>query len=249
MTQPLVIKISGHELDDTGYLQAFAEVVRDLGEPVVIVHGGGKEISALQVQMGITPAYVDGLRITDAASLSLVEMVLTGTVNKRLVRTLINAGVDALGVCGADRGVIRAEKLAHPTVDMGYTGTVSGVRADVLMEWLAQKITLVISPICVGRDHNFNVNADLVAGAVAGAVRASRLIFLSNVPAVLMDGVAVDKLTSEQASAMITDGTIFGGMIPKVQTALAALEQGVPAAVITNLEGLRRGTGTHFVRA
>lgn len=247
MSATLVIKLSGHELDDPAYLKAFAQVVHDVGQPVIIVHGGGKEISALQTQMGITPQYVNGIRITDLPSLALVEMVLSGTVNKRLVRSLVNAGVDALGLSGADRGAVRAVKMSHPTVDMGFTGTVAEVRADVFNGYLQQGTTLVLSPICMGVEHNFNVNADVVAGAVASAVNADRLIFLSNVPAVMSDGVTMDNLTRQQAENMIADGTIFGGMIPKVQTALAALEQGISASVITNLEGLRAGTGTRIV--
>ncbi len=244
----IVIKISGHELDDAAHLAGFAGVVAALNTPTVIVHGGGKEISALQTQMGIEPRYVDGLRITDAASLALVEMILCGVVNKRLVRTLIHAGMDALGMSGVDRGLIRAQKMAHASVDMGYTGVIASVREDVLIELLDMNITPVIAPICLGVDSNFNVNADHVAGAVAGALDAERLVFLSNVPGVLVDGVVAPTLTPRQTEALITDGTISGGMIPKVRTALDALSNGASQAVITNLAGLSSGGGTVFKR-
>jgi acetylglutamate kinase len=242
----IVIKISGHELDDIAHLTAFAGVVAALKTPTVIVHGGGKEISALQTQMGIEPRYVDGLRITDEPSLALVEMVLCGAVNKRLVRMLINAGVDALGMSGVDRGLIRAQKMVHQAVDMGYTGVIASVREDVLVELLNMNITPVIAPICLGVDSNFNVNGDHVAGAVAGALDAERLVFLSNVPGVLVNGEVAATLTPAQTDALIADGTISGGMIPKVRTALDALNNGASQAVITNLAGLSSGGGTVF---
>lgn len=246
MAVPIVIKISGHELDDAAYLAEFASTIRALNVPTVIVHGGGKEISALQTQMGIDPRYVDGIRITDEVSLALVEMVLCGTVNKRLVRILLDAGVDALGMSGVDRGLVRAEKMPHPTQDMGYTGIVTAVRSDVLPDLLAQNITPVIAPICIGEGHNYNVNADHVAGAIAGALNADRLVFLSNVEGVLLEDRVLPKLTLEQVEAMIADGAIFGGMIPKVRTALHALRDGVKRAVITNLNGLQTHGGTVF---
>src|SRR5690606_1275153 len=144
MMTPIVIKISGHELDDAAFLVEFARAIRDLNLPTVIVHGGGKEISALQTRMGIEPRYLDGVRITDEASLALVEMVLCGTVNKRLVRILLDAGVDAIGISGVDRGLVRAEKMPHPTQDMGFTGMITAVRGEVLQELLAQKATPVV---------------------------------------------------------------------------------------------------------
>ncbi|MBE2183445.1 MAG: acetylglutamate kinase [Anaerolineae bacterium] len=246
MTAPIVIKISGHELDDAEYLAQFATVIRTFDSPVVIVHGGGKEISALQAEMGIDPKYVDGIRITDAASLQLVEMVLCGTVNKRLTRTLVNNGVDALGMSGVDMGLVRAEKMQVPGQDMGFTGVAVGVRGDVLLDLLARHITPVIAPICIGENHNYNVNADHVAGAIGGTLDAAQLVFLSNVPGVLLDGAVLPHLTPAKTEAMIASGAIFGGMIPKVRTALHALEDGVKQAVITDLDGLMARGGTVF---
>lgn len=249
---PIVIKISGHELDDAAYLTQFAAVVAGMvnATPVIIVHGGGKSISAMQEQMGITPRHADGIRITDAASLSVVEMVLRGSVNTALVRVLINAGVDALGMSGVDRGMIRAEKMTHPHEDMGFTGrvTAASVRAELLSNLLAQGMTPVIAPLCLSMNgaSAYNVNADHVAGAVAGAIGASRLIFLSNVPGVLVDGALIERLTPEKVERLIADGTIYGGMIPKVRTALEALTNGVKNAVITNLERLSGSGGTVF---
>jgi acetylglutamate kinase len=249
MAAPSIIKIGGHELDSADYLVEFAQVIRDLNAPTVIVHGGGKEISTLQQRLAIEPRFVDGVRVTDADSLALVEMVLCGTVNKRLARTLVNTGVNAIGISGVDGGLISAAKMLHEAVDMGFTGEVTAVRVDVLRSLLDLGITPVIAPICLGVDSNFNVNADHVAGALAAAVEAERLVFLSNVEGVLVNDQVVDVLTPKRAEALIADGTIFGGMIPKVRAALHALDDGVMQAVITNLEGLRTGGGTVFMKA
>lgn len=247
MVAPIIIKISGHELDDPAYLQQFAATIRALNMPTVIVHGGGKEISALQTQMGIEPRYLDGVRITDEASLALVEMVLCGTVNKRLVRILLDAGVDALGMSGVDRGLVRAKKMPDPSQDMEYTGVVTSVRSEVLRDLLAHNVTPVIAPICLGQGHNYNVNADHVAGTIASGLSAERLVFLSNVEGVLHNDRLLPKLTREQVEEMITDGIIFGGMILKVRTALEALNNGVNQAVITDLNGLQTHGGTVLI--
>ena len=248
MPAPIVIKISGHELDDAAVLAELAAVLRGSETPTVIIHGGGKEISALQQTMGIEPRYVDGLRVTDDASLAIVEMVLCGTVNKRIVRTLVNAGIDALGMSGVDLGLVSARQMAHPTVDMGYTGEATAVRVDVLLNLLDQGIVPVIAPICLGIERNFNVNADHVAGAIASAIDADRLIFLSNVEGVLVNERVVSTLTPDETEGLIASGTIFGGMIPKVRTALEALDKGVTQSVITNLKGLKSHGGTVFTR-
>ncbi|MBZ0296532.1 MAG: acetylglutamate kinase [Anaerolineae bacterium] len=245
---PIVIKIGGNEIDDPVFLEGLGTIIANLQEPVVIVHGGGKEISSLQKVMGIEPTYVDGVRVTDAPSLSIVEMVLCGTVNTRLVRRLLAAGVDALGMSGVDRGLIRAEKMPHPDRDMGFTGEVKAVRGEILLELLGKGITPVVAPISLGPDSTYNVNADHVAGAVAASIQAARVVFLTNVEGVLVDGQLRERLTPAETKALIDDGTIFGGMIPKVQTALHALESGVSQAVITNLQGLKSQSGTVFTR-
>ena len=246
MRDIIVIKISGHELDDPATLTGLANAVRVLSVQAVIVHGGGKEITALQTQMGIEARYVDGLRVTDAASLAVVEMALCGLINKRVVRTLLEAGVDAQGLSGVDRGLVRARRMAHDTVDMQFTGEIEAVNPAALRPLLDAGVTPVIAPVCVGQGTNYNVNADHVAGALAAALGAARLVFLSNVPGVLADGVLVPNLTPVQTNDLITRGVITGGMIPKVRTALGALEAGVHEVVITNLAGLADGTGTAF---
>jgi acetylglutamate kinase len=246
MSQSVIVKVSGHELDDPAYLSEFAQVIKGLNIPVVVVHGGGAEISAMQKTMGIEPRYQDGVRITDEASLKVVEMVLCGTVNKRLVRFLLAAGVDAQGMSGVDRGLVRAEKMQHPTQDMGFTGSITAVRGVVLTELLSAGVTPVVAPVCLGADSALNVNADHVAGAIAASISASRVVFLTNVRGVLVNDQLAPVLTPGRTQELIADGTIFGGMIPKVQTALHALERGVSQAVITDLKGLQAGTGTIF---
>jgi acetylglutamate kinase len=137
-------------------------------------------------------------------------------------------------------------QLTHPTIDTGFTGVPTTVRADVLQSILAEGVTPVIAPVCLGEDRpvNYNVNADHVAGAIAGAVNAKRVTFVSNVEGVLVGGQRCETLTHDEAIALIDDGTISGGMIPKIKTALDALERGVPQAAITNLEGLKSHGGT-----
>jgi acetylglutamate kinase len=246
--KPIVLKVSGHELSDHAYLTLFALTIAELKQPTVIVHGGGKEISSLQKTLGIEPRYLDGVRITDKDSLDLVTMVLCGLINKRLVRYLTAVGLEVQGLSGVDRGLVRATKMPHPEVDMGFTGEVAAVRGEILLDLLAQGITPVIAPVCLGEDTEYNVNADYVAGAVASSIDAERLIFLSNVEGVIAEKQLLRSLSPEATEKLIADGTIYGGMIPKVQTALEALSKGVERAVITDLAGLKTHGGTVFTK-
>jgi len=241
-----VLKIGGHDIADETFLAALAAILRQWTQPPVIVHGGGKEISELQTRLNIKPVYADGVRVTDAPSLAVVEMVLCGTVNKRLVRILNAGGVLAQGLSGVDQQLITARQMPHPSLDMGCTGEVAAVRADPLRQLLAAGVTPVIAPVCYGEAHNFNVNADHVAGAVARALSAARVIFLTNVPGVLQEDDLLPHLTPERTQALIDAGVIAGGMIPKVRTALATVQSDVARAVITNLDGLRHNSGTIF---
>ena len=248
-TQPetVVIKVGGNEIDDDSFLTGFVAAVAELRRqtPVVIVHGGGKEIGDLHRRLDIPFEFVEGLRVTTADSLRLVEMVLSGLVNTRLTRWLVNGGVPALGISGVDLGTVRVEPLRPNGQDIGFVGQIVAVQADPLQRWLAEGVTPVISPISLGLDgQSYNVNADQVAAAVAVAVGAIRLVFVSNVPGVLLDGAVADQLTIDQVEAHIASGQISGGMIPKVRAATEALQAGAPAAVITNLAGLAAGGGT-----
>lgn len=244
-----VVKISGHYLDDKALLRQFAQTVARFDRRLVIVHGGGKEISRLQQKLKIKPRYVDGLRVTDRASLTLVEMVLCGTVNKRLVRHLLAAGVDAQGLSGVDRGLVRARQMQRPAADMGYTGAVEAVRPQVITDLFELGVTPVVAPVSLGEGSNFNLNADPVAGAIAAAIGAEEIVFISNVTGVLVGRESVAELKASEAEAHISSGVIHGGMIPKVKTALNVLSAGVPRAVICDLNGWANGSGTTLVGA
>ncbi len=240
-----VLKIGGHDIADDTFLCRLTQAVGQASEPVIIVHGGGKEISELQSKLDIKPRYIDGVRITDAEALPIVEMILCGIVNKRLVRYFISAEVDAMGLSGVDRGLVRATKMTHSKIEnMGYTGVVSHVRGDVVLDLVKQGITPIIAPICLGEDSNYNVNADHVASAIAVATDATQLVFLTNIAGVMQHGEIHPVLTPTEIETLINQQIITDGMIPKVRMATHALEQGVYAVKITNLAGFISNTGT-----
>lgn len=248
-----IIKVGGNELADPAFLQGLAQSVKTIqeksGEPVVIIHGGGKAIADLQAKLGLETVKVDGLRVTDAASLEVAEMVLSGQSNKLIVKALLAAGVDAIGLSGIDGGLLRCHKQEHPTADLGFVGTITEVRAEMLQQLAAQGFTAVISPISLGFDgHTYNVNADDAASAVALALNADLLNFVSNVPGVLKNGERVPTLTIAETEALIEQGVITDGMIPKVRAACTAVAQGVQQARIVNLAGLAGESGTIFNR-
>jgi acetylornithine/N-succinyldiaminopimelate aminotransferase len=175
-------------------------------------------------------------------------MVLAGRVNKRIVSALSSENVDAIGLSGIDRGAVKAEKLEHPNGDLGWVGRVVSVRREVFSQLLEDGVTAVLSPVCWGSSGEvFNVNADHVAAAVATALDADVLVFVSNVPGLLVEGRPVPLLRPSMVDALIADGAVSGGMIPKVRSAVAALDAGVQAVRITDLEGLGQGTGTTLV--
>ncbi len=240
----LVLKVGGNEIDDASFLTGFALAVAGMTDTPVIVHGGGKEIADLQLKFGLTPHFVEGLRVTDDTSLAIAEMVLSGRVNKRIVATLLLAGVDAIGLSGVDRGVVRVEKMQHPAGDLGRVGKVTSVRGEVLHDFVARKIVPVVSPISLGDDGAYNVNADSVACAIAAALNADAVVFVTNVAGVLRDDRVIPSLTAREAETLIKSQVIRGGMIPKVRAALDAITGGAKAARITNLEGLTNGSGT-----
>lgn len=244
----LVIKVGGNELDDSAFVAEFTRLVAALRPAPALVHGGGKEIGILQEALGGTPRFVAGLRFTDATALTAAEMVLCGSVSTRLVAALLAAGADALGMSGVDRGLIQVVKQEHPAGDLGRVGRPTAVRGDILRTLLAQGVIPVIAPISLGPDGPYNVNADEVAGAVAAALDADEVVFVTNVPGVLVGGDVAGRLTRADVERLIGDTTISGGMIPKVRAALTALDAGVRAARITNLTGLAQG-GTTIVAA
>ncbi|MCC7355701.1 MAG: acetylglutamate kinase [Anaerolineae bacterium] len=246
----LVLKVGGNELDDPAFLDGLAGAIGWLGADhrVVLVHGGGKEIAAWQEKLGLTPRFIEGLRVTDDQSMAVAEMVLSARTNKMLVARLLRAGILAAGISGVDGGLLIVEKMTHPAGDLGRVGRIVGSDPLILRALLAGGFVPVVSPISLGRDgRSYNVNADQAAQAVAVALGASALVFVSNVPGVKANGQVVESLTVAQAEGWIADGTISGGMIPKVRAALSAVGAGVRRAVITNLAGLRENSGTAVV--
>lgn len=236
-------------MDDKDFVKRLGQAVAALDEAPILVHGGGKEVRQLQERLGVEPQYIDGLRVTDEQSLDIVQMVLVGRINKRVVSSMSMAGVDAFGMSGVDRGAIKAEKLEHPSGDLGWVGRVVDVRTEVFTRLLEDGVTPVLSPICFGADGSmFNVNADHVALAVAVAVQAEALVFVSNVPGVLRDGEVIPNLTAAEVEQLIEEKVIINGMVPKTRSALAAVDGGVQAVRITNLDGLKAGTGTTIVK-
>lgn len=247
MLPATALKIGGAELAEGPILDELVESLVGLAHecPLVIVHGGGGEIADLQKRLGLEPTFVDGLRVTDAESLRVAQMVLSGLVNKRLTARLVSRGVRALGMSGVDGGVLQARRLQHPSGDLGYVGEITGVDVDCLTNLLGLGFTPVLSPISLGENGTvYNVNADHAALAVAGALRAAELIFLTDVPGVRYGDTLLPRLTVQAAEEYIAAGVITGGMIPKVRSALQAVARGVAGARITNLAGLAAGTGT-----
>jgi acetylglutamate kinase len=250
MSDLQVIKVGGNELDDSSFLAQLVATLAGLaqrGTKLVLVHGGGKALTALLSALQIETRFQDGLRVTDARTRDAALMALSGLTNKQLVTALTMHGVDAIGLSGLDAGLIRAERL-NPT--LGFVGRPTHVRAELLRACLAQGWLPVIAPMSLGEDGEiYNVNADHVAGAVAAAMNAALLTFVTNVPGVLdRGGELLSELSAAQAEALIADGTISGGMIPKVRTALEALSAGVGRVRITNLEGIANHAGTIFAR-
>lgn len=246
-----VIKVGGNELADPAFLQGLAQGIEQIqnktGHTAVIVHGGGKAIADMQNKLGLPTVKVDGLRVTDAASLSVAEMVLSGHSNKLIVKALLAAGLPALGISGVDGGLIRCQKKHHPAADLGFVGEVVAVNASLIERLSAAGLTAVISPISLGLDgHTYNINADEAATAVAGAIHASVLHFVSNVPGVLQNEAILPRLTIAQTEDLIRSGVITDGMIPKVRAACTAVSQGIAQARIVNLTGLAGEGGTIF---
>jgi acetylglutamate kinase len=244
-----VLKIGGNELEEPEFLRGLGDTVAAMDEPVVIVHGGGRAIADMQARLGLETVKVDGLRVTDAASLAVSQMVLSGHTNKTIVVALLSAGVQAVGISGVDGGLLRCVRKQHPAADLGFVGQIVEVHPQLIHILVAQGITPVISPISLGLEGQvYNINADEAAGAIAAALKARVLNFISNVPGVLdQDNRTIPKLTAAESQLLIQRGVIRDGMIPKVLAALEVINGGVPSARIVNLTGLPAGQGTLFI--
>ena len=239
----LVVKYGGHAMGDGGDLFARDVVLlKQVGIHPIVVHGGGPQIGHMLKRLGIESRFVDGLRITDAETMEVVEMVLAGTINKQLVAAINAQGGCAIGLSGKDGGLIRATKVTgskleggvRTEIDLGFVGEPQHVAVNVLDTFIKSDIIPVVAPIGVGADgETYNINADTVAGAVAAAVKATRLLLLTDVAGVLdADKQLLSEISAGSARQMIAAGVIYGGMIPKVETCLDAVDGGVEAAVI-----------------
>jgi len=236
----VVIKYGGHAMGDATLAQKFARdvvLLKQVGINPIVVHGGGPQIGRMLDRLGIKSEFINGLRRTDAATMEIVEMVLAGKINKEIVSAITDAGGRAVGLSGKDAGLIRARKVADEDgVDMGFVGEPAQVDPTILEVLRSSDIIPVIAPIGMGPDgQTYNINADTSAGGIAAAMKAKRFLLLTDVPGVLdKEGQLIQELTVEQASKLEADGVISGGMIPKVETCVNAVQQGVDAAVIVD---------------
>lgn len=245
----IVIKFGGNAMVDPALSVAFARdvaMLQQLGARPVVVHGGGPQIGRMLEKLGIASHFAGGLRVTDRATVEVVEMVLCGSINKGLVADFNAQGARAVGLSGKDGGMVRARQLRRTqrdpdsrieqAVDLGFVGEPEAVDVAVLDMVAGAGLIPVVAPVAPGgAGETFNVNADTFAGAVAGAMGATRLLFLTDVPGVLdRERRLIRELTVAQARALIADGTVSGGMIPKVETCIEAVESGVEGVVILN---------------
>lgn len=244
--QVQLLKVGGAMLQDVKYLQQLSQHIQAIVKArkrVVLVHGGGKEIASLHDKLNIPHRKELGLRVTSEASMDLVTKVLCGLVNKRLVANLNAAGIKALGICGADQGVMHAEFLNQD--QLGRVGGPPNVDVNVIEALLSTTQVLVVSPVCLGPDGALlNVNADLVAQAVAVALNTDCLDFVTDVEGVRTANGMARSLVPDQIEEMIQDSIVEGGMIPKLQASIAALVGGVPKVRVGSLESLSRGLAT-----
>ncbi len=263
----ILVKYGGHAMGDEAIAESFARdivLLKQVGIDPIVVHGGGPQIGEMLQRLKIKSDFIDGLRVTDQATVEIVEMVLSGSINKQIVSAINRVGGTAIGLSGKDGDLIRARKLRRSrrdpgsniekVLDLGFVGEPETINTKVLETLERSDIIPVIAPIGVGADgETFNINADTVAGAVAAAMDATRLLLLTDIAGVLdRDKRLISEMSAAQARALIADGTISGGMIPKVETCLEAVDGGVEAAVILDgrvahailLELFTEGAGT-----
>jgi acetylglutamate kinase len=245
----VVVKYGGHAMGDEATAQSFARDIVLLEQTAinpVVVHGGGPQIGLMLKRLGIKSEFADGLRITDKATIEIVEMVLAGSINKQIVGFINAAGGRAVGLCGKDGNMVQARKVTRTVVDpgsniekvidLGFVGEPEKVDTTVLTQILGRELIPVLAPVATSASgETYNVNADTFAGAIAGALKAKRLLLLTDVPGVLdKSKQLIKELSMDDARRLIADGTITGGMIPKVETCMYALEAGVEGVVIVD---------------
>ena len=224
-----VIKYGGAAMRDENLQESFAKdvtILRKIGINIIIVHGGGKDITDLASALNIPTRFVDGQRYTDEKMVDVVLMVLAGKLNKEIVNLINTNGGNALGLCGIDNGLLKAKKITER--DLGLVGDVSSVNIGFLNLLLNNGMMPVVAPLAVGDDNKIlNINADLAAGAIATALKAEKLVYLSDIEGVLVDKQLISSLTHAEAESLIERGAIHSGMIPKVRSAFTTLDAGV----------------------
>lgn len=236
----IVIKFGGHAMTDDRLKKSFAKdmvLLKLVGINPVIVHGGGPQIGEMLAQVGKKSEFRGGMRVTDSETMDIVEMVLVGRVNSEIVNNINMVGGKGVGLSGKDGGLITCTRLFHSDsgkdIDIGQVGTVESVNPEILQTLDREKFIPVISPIGVDRDGlTYNINADIAAGRIAGALNAEKLILLTDVEGVMVDGTLASSLSKGDIPRLISDSTISGGMIPKVNCCLEALDRGVKKAHI-----------------
>ncbi|WP_096198984.1 acetylglutamate kinase [Bacillus sp. FJAT-45350] len=237
MNEIVVVKCGGStiaELSDDFFVSLKA--LKDAGKSPVIVHGGGPEINKLLQVLKIESEFINGLRKTTADVLDTAEMVLCGKVNKRLVQKLHQAGLKSIGLSGCDGGLITAKPIDKEA--LGFVGEVEALNAELLTSFINQDLVPIIAPIGMGEDgERYNINADSAAGAVADGLGAKQLIFVTDVPGILQNGNLLDVVTTVDIETLIEDGTIYGGMIPKVTAAVKSLQGNIEEVMIMNGKG------------
>ena len=247
-----VLKIGGRPQADPSLAALIAEAWDALSGAMVIVHGGGDDVTALQQTLGLTAQFVDGRRVTTAQDLELVRMALSGTANKRLVSALVREGVRAIGLSGEDASLIAATPV--DSARLGHVGSPTRVNRSLLLHLIDGGYLPIVSPVSRNVGHELgpalNVNADDAAAAIAVAIEARELLIVSDVPGVVIDGRPADTLTVAAAKGLINDGVASGGMRAKLTAALTALEGNVPLVRITDLRGINDpAPGTRIHRA
>ena len=240
----IVVKFGGNAMIDEKLKQCFARdvvLLKLVGMNVVVVHGGGPQIENLLTRVGKKGEFIQGMRVTDAETMEIVEMVLGGQVNKDVVNLINQAGGKAVGLTGKDSAMIRAKKLMLKSrdnqadlIDIGMVGDIIGIEPALISHLQAAAFIPVIAPIGVGEEgETYNINADVVAGKVAEILKAEKLVLLTNTPGVLdKDGNVVTDVTPAQIDALVEDGTLHGGMLPKIASALEAAQHGVKSVHI-----------------
>lgn len=243
----IVVKFGGNAMGKKEYVSSFAEdivLLQQVGMLPIVVHGGGPQIGEMLAKLKIQTEFIDGLRVTDSATVDVVEMVLCGVTNKSIVTAISNAGAKAVGISGKDGKLITAKRLLNidqhtdsnveKAIDLGFVGVPEKIDPQVINALINEKMIPVIAPVGIGIDGlTYNINADTAAGAISAAMKASRMIMLTDVAGVLdKDGNLIPELTINESLELIKNKVVVGGMIPKLKTCIEAVEGGAEAAVI-----------------